>query len=404
MKNRLKRSVLMLAITVTLSATVWGCGSKVKESSNNMTSKTEETKTVEEATIDEKASKEAEAKKYYEMGRTYIYGLNGTEINLENAYNSFMKAQELGNADANFYLGLLYADYEYPKSDYDIAKKYFDACQNSEMNPYAQIYLSIMYYSGDGVDEDKEKAVLMLKNVIEQGYVDGCVASFIYEEDNSKYFEEYKKALDGKEQIYVSTAMKFIGESYYSGDGVEKNYEKAHEWFEKACDLGNPAATQDLAVMYYYGNGVEQSYEKALEYFEKASKLNNKNAMHTIGYMYDMGMGVEQDYNKAFEYYEKAANLGHLSAMNNLAYMYENGKGMEQNYEKAAEWYEKSAEKGNAMAMKNLSALYYTGKGVEQNYEKALELLYKAIDSGSLTKEQAIDAQNGINTIKKLMQ
>ena len=37
-------------------------------------------------------------------------------------------------------------------------------------------------------------------------------------------------------------AMVFLGDNYYSGLGVDQNYETALEWYHKAADEGNALA------------------------------------------------------------------------------------------------------------------------------------------------------------------
>ena len=47
---------------------------------------------------------------------------------------------------------------------------------------------------------------------------------------------------------------------YYNGLGVEKDYQKAKEWYEKAAAQGNARAQTNLGDMYYNGEGVSQNY------------------------------------------------------------------------------------------------------------------------------------------------
>ena len=62
--------------------------------------------------------------------------------------------------------------------------------------------------------------------------------------------------------------------------------------------------------MYDYGKGVEQDYSKALEWYNKAVNAGNAAAMCNIGRMYECGKGVEQDYSKALEWYTRSYNSG----------------------------------------------------------------------------------------------
>ena len=51
----------------------------------------------------------------------------------------------------------------------------------------------------------------------------------------------------------------------------EKDYNRAIELFTKSSEMGNYFATYNLGCMYYFGDGVEKDEEKAFEYFIKAS-------------------------------------------------------------------------------------------------------------------------------------
>ena len=59
---------------------------------------------------------------------------------------------------------------------------------------------------------------------------------------------------------------------YYHGHGVDVNYKKAIEWYEKAAEQGDAQAQYNLGSMYYNGQGVDVNYKKAFEWFEKAAK------------------------------------------------------------------------------------------------------------------------------------
>lgn len=325
----------------------------------------------------------AEANEYYEMGRAFLYGLEENEISLEFAYNNFTQAEQLGMNDANFYLGLLCDWYSYPENNYKKAKAYYEACED---NPYAQISLGFLYYYGQGIEEDKEKAEGIFQTVVDKGCVEGYLglADIAYDAgDYSKEFECYNKVLEGTEQVYIASAMYSLGIAYEYGEGVEQDNNKALEWYEKSADLGYADAITNIGYGYHFGEGVEQDYNKALEQYEKAAALNNATAMNNIGYMYNYGEGVEQNYTKALEWYEKAADLGHSAAMSNIGYMYRNGEGAEQDYAKAMEWYEKAAALGDSDAMNIIGMMYGNGEGVEQDYTKALEWHKRAADLGN---------------------
>ena len=353
-----KKFIATILVGTLVVGALSGCGNSTQETVVT-TAQTEETTTAtndteaedtakaeEEAAAkaaEEEADREEEANSYYEVGRACLYGLDGQKIDLEEAYTNFEKALELGNTDVNFYLGALCYDwYGYPETDYTKAKTYFDAAEN---NPYAQILLGMMYYYGEGVEEDKIKGQELIDNAIAQGYIEGYVVNAFIAEDEGDYetsFEYYNKALECEEQLFVSMAMRCLGHAYTNGQGVEQDYVQAMEWFEKAADLGSSTSMNWVGYMYENGQGVEQDYAKAVEWYEKGADLGNTSSMNYIGNMYMDGLGVEQDYNQAMEWYKKSAELGNVFAMGNIAYLYENGLGVEQDSAKAQEWNDKA--------------------------------------------------------------
>ena len=70
--------------------------------------------------------------------------------------------------------------------------------------------------------------------------------------------------------------------------------------------------------MYALGLGVERNYAKAREWYEKAAANGEAKAQYSLGYMYEYGLGVEQDYAKARDWYQKAADNGHANAKKRL--------------------------------------------------------------------------------------
>ena len=75
--------------------------------------------------------------------------------------------------------------------------------------------------------------------------------------------------------------------------------------------------------MYEFGEGVEQDYTKALEWYNKAANAGNNVTMSNIGRMYECGKGVEQDYTKALEWYTRSYNSGYKDASKGVERMKE---------------------------------------------------------------------------------
>jgi hypothetical protein len=335
------------------------------------------------STIAIQTATQGTAAAYLETGRNALYGLNGTAISLETAYNNFLTAKQLGSVEANFYLGILCDWYSYPSKDYAKAKAYYEACGD---NPNAQISLAFLYNNGQGVAKDEAKALSMLQTLVNKGYVDAYygLGEIAYSNDDYAKALNYltKFASEGSEPLYLASAMNELGYIYQHGYSVSRDGAKAVEWYTKSANLGNEYAMYNLGYIYMYGDGVAQDYAKAMEWYIKSANLGYSRAMNSIGYMYKNGQGVAQDYTKAMEWYMKAVNLGESGAMYNLGYMFAHGQGVAQDYTKAMEWYTKAANLGETVAMNSIGYMYENGQGVAQDYTKAMEWYMKAVNLG----------------------
>ena len=143
------------------------------------------------------------------------------------------------------------------------------------------------------------------------------------------------------------------GFMYHHRRGVDVNYKKAIEWYEKAAEQGDADAQNYLGSIHYNG----KNYKKAIEWYEIAAEQGDAHAQYNLGAIYQRGQGVERDYKKAAEWFEKAANHGHVDAQHIAGIMYYHGRGVDVNYKKAVEWFEKAAEQGHAKARRALHAL-----------------------------------------------
>ena len=112
--------------------------------------------------------------------------------------------------------------------------------------------------------------------------------------------------------------------------------------------MGDARGQAYLAIMYRDGNGVQKDYAKAVEYYTLAAEQDNLTALNNLAILYLEGKGVEADETKAMELYTRAAELGEPYAQYNLGFSYFMGKGVEKDYAKAAYWYNECVNNPNA--------------------------------------------------------
>ncbi len=106
-----------------------------------------------------------------------------------------------------------------------------------------------------------------------------------------------------------------LGNSYYVGVGIAKNYGEAARWFSKAANAGNAQAQSALGNMYLSGYGVPKDIGEALMWWRKAAEQHHPDALDQLGFAYLLGDGVPKDYIKAYMWFNLAASHGDKHAI-----------------------------------------------------------------------------------------
>jgi len=138
---------------------------------------------------------------------------------------------------------------------------------------------------------------------------------------------------------------------------------------------GNASAQARIGEAYYWGKGVAKDYNQAFTWFSTAAIQGYIPAQVSLGYLYDNGQGVDKDESKAFDWYLKAASKGDLASLVIVAKRYENGSGVIANLEDAMVWYEKAAIRGNTTAKARFGYALLTGKGVAKDEKRGFAYL-----------------------------
>jgi len=177
-------------------------------------------------------------------------------------------------------------------------------------------------------------------------------------------------------------AQNEVGVRYEDGNGVERNYALAAEWYRKSAEQECALGEYNLSTAYFYGRGVETNLVAAFEWMKKSADHDFPLAWFALGTFYEEGTGVEKDGAEALRWYRKAAESDHgqarAFAQNSVGRCYRFGIGVEPDEKEALAWYLKSAEAGNPAAMENLAQFYTTGAGGTRNLETARSWREKA--------------------------
>ena len=151
---------------------------------------------------------------------------------------------EQGNANAQFVLGLMYANGEgVPEDDKQAVKWYRLAAEQGLAD--AQYNLGFMYANGEGVPEDDKQAVKWFRLAAEQG---------------------------------LASAQNNLGVRYENGQGVIINYTEAVRLYNLSARQGNEYGMYNFAGMYKDGKGVEEDKIYAYMWFNLANEAGHSSA------------------------------------------------------------------------------------------------------------------------------
>lgn len=203
-----------------------------------------------------------------------------------------------------------------------------------------------------------------------------------------KVFEDTKaKAVKGD-----ATSQCKLGDFYYLGKDVAKNYVEAVKWYRKAAEQGNVEAQYDLGICYLHGDGVIKDVAEAANWWRKAGSQGDVKAQSLLGAVYASGDGVTKDVAEAVKWFRKAAEQGDTGAQLQLGFFNECGEGVPKDFAEAVKWYRKAADQGDAAAQWFLGRCYNQGTGVTKNATEAIKWFRKSADRGDT------DAQHSLGT------
>jgi len=167
-------------------------------------------------------------------------------------------------------------------------------------------------------------------------------------------------------------AIKRMGNIYYDGMGVSRDYFAALRWYEKAAKLGDSWAKIRLGDMYRDGKGTEADPEKAISwYFESAKQGSAVALSNIISLCANKSVADGSVLDRAVLMLTSMAKSGNIDAIKRIGNIYYDGVGVPRDYSVALQWYEKAARLGDQWAKIRLSEMYRDGKGIDVDFAEA---------------------------------
>lgn len=346
------------------------------------------------------------------------------------------KAADLGNADAEYALSVLYSGGYSPiffsrhkgiRKDSKKAKMYFDrAVEHGSMQAYydlarkemgkknykfafdnynmaailgdarALYKMGWLYYEGMGIDKNTLKAEKCWRKTIDIGYATSfeeddylsayeCLAKYYFAKNDSLHGIEYlaRYCQERNDEVYWDE-LKSIAEKgnpmaeYWMGECYSRQdvTYMAEEWYLRAAKHNFAPAKGKLGYSYYYKHGTDKKWEDAgVKWIMAGAQQGDAWSERQLAILYEDGLGREQLTMKKVDEWTLADINAHLAAL-------------EESMKNAHEWNVKAAENGNADAQFSVGYDYYDGEVVKKNIEEAKKWFEKAAKQGHVAGQK----------------
>lgn len=182
----------------------------------------------------------------------------------QRAYREWKAAAAAGQAEAQFDLGVLYAQGLGVLRDLNAAADWYRKAAD-QGNPEAQFALGQMYARGWGVPRDTADAI--------------------------RWFEMANSVdSDGPPTDWLTV----------EGYGIAQDPEQAAYWYRQAANSGHPEAQYYLSRLYASGKGVKRDEEQAERWVSASATQGYAPAMSDLGKRFATGNGATKDDKRAY--------------------------------------------------------------------------------------------------------
>ncbi|KAI9486573.1 MAG: hypothetical protein EXX96DRAFT_47023 [Benjaminiella poitrasii] len=323
----------------------------------------------------EKSAELGYAEAQYRMGMIYLHGEYGVQVDKRKAASWFKLAESKSHSESIWMLSQMAGtlnDYvlelQYQKKAASlghvvsmrvIGQKYLEQLDAPFLNvlvqrEYLEEALKYLHLAGDAGDTESLITLGKAYNNCTKTKIKFSAVTSQTGYLPTPSSNTYSSSLCGDEQQEDEEA-----ESRFQCEEDEKNL--AIQCFERASHLGDINATVYAAEAWYE----QKQYAAALEYFEKAASQGNVLARFFCArYLIEGYGGIKLNPEKGFqELLICAKELNCIHAFNTLGQCYENGIGIAKNDQLAYEWYIRAAEiTHDAEAYYRIAQMYAQGR------------------------------------------
>ncbi len=188
----------------------------------------------------------------------------------------------------------------FKSKDYQKAYREWKAAAD-EGKAEAQFDLGVLYAQGLGVRRDLAEAAFWYRKSAEQGNAE---AEFALGQMYSRGWGAPRDQADALRWLQMANSVESDGPptdwANVDGYGMPKDEEQAAYWYRLAADKGHPEAEFNLARLYSGGKGVKRDPEQAARWVSASATQGYAPAMAELGTRFASGNGVDKNDQRAY--------------------------------------------------------------------------------------------------------
>ncbi|WP_417454696.1 tetratricopeptide repeat protein [Kiloniella sp.] len=334
-----------------------------------------------------------------------MYGLaHGVERDLFVARKWFLRASEQGNFDADSRLALLYLHGVGGEQSDTLAL--YHARRGADNNSDAsQFTLAEFYEKGHaGVAQSDEDALKWYQLAADKGFTPAYLGlGRLYEKiddiDNAKRW--YQRAIDEGDEYAIKPLARLKAQNADAKQTAGNNRKVvsskssssssgsniAVEYPDEKARKSSDRVWEDDKDDFLVGTNayLDGDFSLALEFLYPLAEKGVPYAQYYMGEMFDRGLGINKNPKAAVKWFKAAYKNGVSRAGHNLAYIYFTGSAGFVDRQTALKIYHKEAKAGNSLSQVNLGHIYSTGNDVPQSDKIAVRWYREAAKNGNPT-------------------
>jgi TPR repeat protein len=255
----------------------------------------------------------------------------GMPQNRAAAFQHYLKAAEMGYAQAQATVGAAYRRGWQVRPDLRLAAQWYEKAAAQGSAP-AELDLGLMYAQGMGVAKDPARARRLIEAAARQG------------------LPQARQALERLGDNGVTAVPGLHHWNQAVAHYRAREHASAAKLAAQAARAGNPTATYEMGYLYENGDGVPKDMAEAARWYMKGAAMREPAAEAAVGQLYENGRGVRDDWIEAAKWFRKSAEQGNAKGELRLGRAYQYGIGVPLDLGQAASWYDKAAAQGNGQA------------------------------------------------------